>query len=89
MVELGWAFEARNPARNCFRCWRIEAGRDLFGVWMVHVRYGRIGCAGRLLVRSFAGEAAARGYVRAGLARRASAPRRIGAEYRGMNVVAL
>ena len=39
--------EARNPARRCFRQYRVEAGTDLFGVWVVEISYGRIGTTGR------------------------------------------
>jgi hypothetical protein len=39
--------EARNPARRCCRHYRVEAGTDLFGVWVVETSYGRIGTAGR------------------------------------------
>ena len=81
MAEFELRLEARDPARNLFRSWRIEAGRDLFGSWIVHLRYGRIGCQGRLLVRSFASEEAARRHIQAGIARRSTAPRRIGVTY--------
>jgi hypothetical protein len=27
--------EARDPARDCFRSYRIVAGPDLFGAWLV------------------------------------------------------
>lgn len=45
-------------------------------------RGGRIGAPGRTLTRSFAGEGEALRYVRALLARRARAVRRIGVGYR-------
>jgi len=80
-AELSLSLEARDPARNLHRAWSVEAGRDLFGCWLVETRFGRIGCPGRRLLRSFADEAAARAHIRAGLARRASAPRRIGVAY--------
>jgi hypothetical protein len=37
--------EARDPEQNHFRSYGIEAGTDLFGVWLVGVMYGRIGSA--------------------------------------------
>ena len=74
--------EARDPERRCFRAYRIEAGTDLFGDWLVDVTYGRIGSRGHL-VRHVAGdEAEARRIVRHCLQRRATAPRRIGVPYR-------
>ena len=53
--------EARNAARGCLRHYRVEAGTDLFGVWVVAISYGRIGTVGRS--RSFVvrDEAQARG----------------------------
>jgi WGR domain len=73
--------EARDPARGCFRAYRIDAGTDLFGDWLVDVTYGRIGTRGRT-VRYVAGdEAKARKIVRHCLQRRASAPKRIGVGY--------
>ena len=43
--------EARDAARNLWRAYTLEAGRDLFGAWVVEVSYGRIGRPGRTLVR--------------------------------------
>ena len=37
--------EARDPASDCFRSYRLEAGPDLFGTWLVDATYGRIGNA--------------------------------------------
>jgi len=74
--------EARDPARNRFRRWELEAAEDLFGAWIVRVCFGRIGSAGRSSTRSFTDPVAAGRYVRAALTRRRSAPRRIGVAYR-------
>ena len=74
--------EARDPAQNRFRRWELEAAEDLFGAWIVWVRFGRIGAAGRSFARSFGDPVAADRYVRAALTRRRSAPRRIGVAYR-------
>ncbi|MCW3476896.1 WGR domain-containing protein [Limobrevibacterium gyesilva] len=82
MAELMIELEARDPARNRFRAWRIEAGRDLFGTWTTQLRFGRIGCQGRVLTRAFDSEAEAQAFIGAGLRRRASAPARIGVPYR-------
>lgn len=72
---------ALDPARNIRRRWRVVATRDLFGRWCVETNWGRIGGAGRTLVRSFAEEAEARRYVAALLGIRARAPRRLGVPY--------
>jgi hypothetical protein len=47
MFDFRITLEARNPARRCSRQYRVEAGTDLFGVWVVEINYGRIGTAGR------------------------------------------
>ncbi len=73
--------EARDPVRNLQRAYALEAGVDLFGAWMVAVRYGRIGCPGRRLVYVLATEAEACRVVRVRLRRRASAVRRLGVAY--------
>ena len=74
--------EARDPVRDCFRSYRLEAGLDLFGTWLVDATYGRIGTPGRT-IRYFAGdEDAARKIIRRTLQRRATAPKRIGVSYR-------
>lgn len=74
--------EACDPARGHFRAYRIEAGTDLFGDWLVDVTYGRIGSRGRMVRYVAADEAGARNIVRHCLERRATAPRRIGIAYR-------
>ena len=76
---------AIDTGRNIRRRWRVAAYRDLFGRVMIETGWGRIGGQGRDLVRSFADEDAALRYVRALLARRASATRRIGVGYRPTN----
>ena len=74
--------EARNPARRCWRQYRVEAGTDLFGVWVVEISYGRIGTAGRSRCFVVRDEGEARHLARSILKRRESAPRRIGVPYR-------
>jgi hypothetical protein len=74
--------EACDPARDCFRSYRIDAGTDLFGTWLVDVTYGRIGSRGRRIRHVAADEADARWIVRHCLQRRRTAPRRIGVAYR-------
>lgn len=55
--------------------------RDLFGVFLVETRYGRIGTQGRTLAKSFDDESQARDFIAKCLKKRQSAPRRIGTEY--------
>ena len=81
------SLRAQDPARNIHRAWSISAAPDLFGAWLVHVTYGRIGTTGRLIARSFPTEAATNAHIRAALARRAAAPRRIGVSYCRQHVV--
>ena len=81
MEQFRVRMEARDPERRCFRAYRIEAGTDLIGDWLVDVIYGRIGSCGRLVRYVAADEAAARKIVRQCLQRRATAPRRIGVAY--------
>jgi hypothetical protein len=82
MLDFRIILEARNPARRCCRHDRVEAGTDLFGVWVVEITYGRIGTAGRSRCFVVRDEGEARRLARSILKRRASAPRRIGVAYR-------
>lgn len=76
------SLEARDPALGRFRSYRLEAGTDLLGTWLVEITYGRIGTPGRR-VRYFArNEEEARRLVRRSLRRRATAKKRIGVGYR-------
>ncbi len=74
--------EACDPAQHRFRVYRIDAGTDLFGHWLVDVTYGRIGSRGRTVRHVAANEAEARKIVRHCLQRRGTAERRIGVGYR-------
>jgi len=73
---------AINPAKNNFRFYRIESGLDLFGDFLVVIRFGRIGTRGSS--RTFVVENAdeARLMVAECMKKRQTAPRRIGVEYR-------
>jgi predicted DNA-binding WGR domain protein len=73
--------EASDPAQGRFRAYRIEAGIDLLGDWVVDVIYGRIGTRGRRIRHVATDEAQACRIVRHCLQRRATAPRRIGVSY--------
>jgi WGR domain len=87
MLDFRITLEARNPARGCLRHYRVEAGTDLFGTWVVQISYGRIGTVGRS--RSFVvrDEAEARRLTQSLLKRRATAPRRIGVAYRIIELI--
>ena len=76
-----WHLRAIDPTRNIARAYVIEASRDLFGWIVVERRWGRIGRAGRGERRAFPTESAAEVHIRSLLARRATAPRRIGVAY--------
>jgi len=82
MLDFRIILEARNPARRCLRQYRVEAGTDLFGIWMVEIGYGRIGTAGRSRSYVVRDEDEARHLAQSILKRRATAPRRIGVAYR-------
>lgn len=72
---------AVDPARNIHRRWSLVAARDLFGHVLVETDWGRIGRRGQYRVKSFADEGDALRYVRALLARRQTAKRRLGVGY--------
>jgi hypothetical protein len=63
--EIAIELQAKDVDANRLRAWRIEAGPDLFGVWVTTVRFGRIGAADRALGYQFASEATVRAFVRA------------------------
>src|SRR4051812_36276148 len=73
--------EACDPAKCHFRAYRIEAGTDLFGDWLVDVTYGRIGSRGRTIRYVATDEAEAKKIVSQCLQRRATARKRIGVGY--------
>src|SRR4051794_14298297 len=60
MEQFRAVLEARDPARGRFRAYRIEAGTDLLGDWLVDVTYGRIGTRGRRIRPVAAEDAPAR-----------------------------
>ena len=74
--------EARDPAQGHFRSYRLEAGTDLLGAWLVDVTFGRIGTAGRRIRYLLSSEAEAQELVSQTLRRRSTAKKRIGTSYR-------
>jgi hypothetical protein len=47
--EISIELQAKDPEVNRLRSWHVEAGPDLFGVWIAKVRFGRIGTVGTVL----------------------------------------
>src|SRR5882757_1607186 len=80
--DISIDLQAKDVDANRLRAWRVEAGPDLFGVWVTTVRFGRIGAAERALGYQLASEAEVRSFVRTRLRRRGTAKRRIGVAYR-------
>ena len=73
--------EAHNPARNHHRRYEVRLARDLFGKWFVTLGFGRDGKGGQQLSYSDDDREVIREIIRESLARRSSAPKRIGCSY--------
>lgn len=83
LLETRWiVLQAINGELNVYRSWRCEVERDLFGVLVVSVTFGRVARTGRTLRHAMPDEAAAERFVQRALARRAGAHKRCGASYR-------
>ncbi len=76
---------AVDAERNIRRRYSVRASRNLFGEIEVETAWGRIGTAGQSKVERFLDAESATGYVRRVLARRASAPKRLGVAYRPLD----
>ena len=86
----GWiCLQAFDRARNVFRAWRLEVGRDLFGLLTLRVTFGRTGTDGRTVTKIARDEADERQIVRLMFARRRGAPRSAGVAYRLVEQVGL
>ena len=81
--------QAVDRPRNVFRAWRLEVGRDLFGLLALRVTFGRTGTDGRTVTKFAADEAEARETARGLIARRRGAPRRAGVAYQIVEQVGL
>ncbi|MCE7798123.1 WGR domain-containing protein [Sphingobium sufflavum] len=79
-----WRCDLRavDHAKNVARAYSVHIAGDLFGHWVVDLCWGRLGTSGTGVRVSFDDDGAARRFVERVLARRASAPRRIGVPYR-------
>lgn len=73
MDPFSAVLEARDPALGRFGTYRLEAGTDLLGDWLVDVTYGRIGTRGRRIRYAVKDETEAKKLVRETLRRRATA----------------
>lgn len=74
--------ESNNHARARHRWYEVRLGRDLFGLWMVTIEYGRDGIRGQSLVYSAPDPKGARDIIGYFLDRRVSSHFRIGNRYR-------
>ena len=72
---------ALDPERNIAREYYIEATSDLFGHWIIELRWGRIGTRGQTRSLSFDRQDAAQKFIRQTLVRRSGAKKRIGVPY--------
>src|SRR5271157_5543862 len=81
--------QAVDRSRNVFRAWRLEVGRDLFGLLTLRVTFGRTGTDGRTVTKFAADEDAARKTLQALITRRRGAPRRAGVAYQVVEQVGL
>ncbi len=79
-ITIYW--EARDPARNMARFYRVSVSTDLFGVAIVERAWGRCGSRPRNMRQSFSSRADAEVAMRQVYARRASARQRIGTDYK-------
>ena len=73
---------AIDETRNIRRGYTISRTSDLFGWQIVSWAWGRLDRSGTCRTRAFPDEAAAHAFVRQLLARRRSAPARIGVAYK-------
>jgi hypothetical protein len=76
---------ARAPARGVDRVYRLSLSRDLFGVLVLEIAWGRRGAAGQVKRLAFDTLSEAHAEITARLRRRASAERRIGAGYHAIS----
>ena len=82
MTAFDIRLEARLPEKNLARACHVIVFRDLFGVWVVEITFGRIGARGRTKRYSVSDIEAVRPHLRRILRRRLTAPRRLGVAYR-------
>lgn len=81
---LNIVLEAHNPAENHHRRYEFILGRDLFNVWLLTIRFGRIGTLGQSQRFSSPNPQDLQKIIRERLKRRGGSSRRIGCSYRLM-----
>lgn len=79
---LNLTLEAHNPARNHHRRYELMIGRDLFGTWMLTIRWGRIGTLGQSQRFASRNPRELQQIMRDRLRGRGGSSRRIGCSYR-------
>ena len=90
MLSERWIrLEAIDRTRNVFRSWRCEVDRDLFGVSLVSVTFGRTGTRGRTIRTAVRDELAAFALITRSLTRRSTSVKRCGVAYRTVECVGL
>jgi hypothetical protein len=73
--------EAQSPVSRVARVYQLSVDRDLFGSWMVHIAFGRLGCRGRVLRVIAETDQAVRRILRQRLRRRTAPPKPTGLAY--------
>ena len=73
--------EAHNPERNHHRRYEFELGKDLFGIWTLIIRYGRVGRPGQSQTYSSEDKSELEKLIQSRIKRRAGAEQRIGCRY--------
>lgn len=83
-LDQRWHWQATDPDRNIAREYTLSLSRDLFGWYVVERRWGRIGTAGQGRVEAFPERRQALRHLAVIKARRKSAKKRIGVDYRSV-----
>lgn len=78
--------EAHHPERNHHRFYELALGRDLFGLWMLTIHYGRTGRQGHERRFASSDPSTLQKHIHHCLKVRESAPRRFGCRYRLVNL---
>lgn len=79
---------AEDPQRNVHRNYELTIGQDLFGDWSLTIRYGRVGANGTYRVSGSPDPLTIRKLLNVKLQRRNTSSKRIGCDYRTVNLSA-
>lgn len=85
-MDVFYSLEARNPGKNIYRFYKIWTWRDLFNTQYVHIHYGRIGTRGTRKVYSVESDTHAMRLIHNILKKRSTSGKRIGAQYKEINL---